>query len=42
MSYHVRRIRRENPKPKPRSIKTLQKPNGVISLTPSRFQYQMV
>ena len=31
MSYHVRRIRRESPKSKPRSIKTLQKPNGVIS-----------
>ena len=31
MSYHVRRVRRESPKSKPRSIKTLQKPNGVIS-----------
>jgi transposase len=31
MSYHVRRIRRESPKSKPRRIKTLQKPNGVIS-----------
>jgi hypothetical protein len=31
MPYHVRRIRRESPKSKPRRIKTLQKPNGVIS-----------
>lgn len=31
MSYHVRRIRREGAKSKPRRIKTLQKPNGVIS-----------
>jgi hypothetical protein len=31
MPYHVRRIRRESPKSKPRRIKTLQKPNGLIS-----------
>ena len=31
MPYHVRRIRRESPKSKPRRFKTLQKPNGVIS-----------
>jgi len=30
MPYHVRRVRREHPKPKPRNQQSLQKPNGAI------------